>query len=278
MGSNTAKTVQDIIKHGTLFQTAFSLAETLYVANLQFVAKSGDHRAKRCHTLCSFSVIIHKCIAGYIDLFTDCIHNHIQFIPCSLRKCSMIVMHFIGHMCNIRCMISNSLKVIDRMKIQGCLTGLCRIHLTFGKLDQIFSQSALVLIDQIFFTLYLIIFILLIIIQKIHSTVYVLTKLLCHTIHGTVTLSHSKCRIIEQTFFQKIEICLVFQFFCTVFYQIAYQLLDLRNEWEKNNYSSHTENGIQKCDGNRAHDHIHKSEMHDRIQGIEDDRPQDQTK
>ena len=179
-------------------------------------------------------------------------------------------------MCNIRSMISNALKVIDRMQIQRNLCGLCRIHLALCKLDQILTQTALIFVDQIFLTLNLIVLILLIIIQKIHGSVDILAKFFGHAVHRTVTLSNCKCRVIDQTFFQKIEVCLILQFLCTVFHKHAHQFFKLRNKWKQNNNCSYTEHGIQCCDRYRSHDHIHKSEMHDSICGIEDDRPQNQ--
>ena len=148
----------------------------------------------------------------------------------------------------------------------------------FGQFYEVIAQAALIFIDQVLFSLYLVKFILLIFVQKIHGTVNILTKFLCHTTHGTMTLSDCKCRIVQKTFFQKVEICLVFQFFCAVFYQPAYQFLNLRYEREQNTYSCHTEYRIQECDCYRCHDHIHKSEMYDCIHGIEDHRPEDQTK
>ena len=196
VGSNTSKAVQNIAEHSSLFQSAFALAEALCMAHLQFITKSGDYHAKWCNTLCGFSVIVHKCIAGHIDFLTDCIHNYIQLIPCCLREIRVVIMHFIGHMCDVGSVIANSLKVIDRVQIKGGLARLGGVHLTFGELDQILSKTALIFVDQVFLTLYLVIFILLIIIQKVHSSVYILTKLLGHTIHSTMTLSDCKCRII----------------------------------------------------------------------------------
>ena len=71
-------------------------------------------------------------------------------------------MHLVRHMCDIRCVVTDTLKVTDRMQIQGYLTGLCRVHLTFGQLDQILAQTALVFVDQVFFSLYFIELVLLI--------------------------------------------------------------------------------------------------------------------
>ena len=86
------------------------------------------------------------------------------------------------------------------------------------QLDQIIAQAAFIFVDQVFFSLNLVKLALLILIQKVHCTVNILTKLLCHTTHGTVALSNRKCRIIQKTFFQKVEVCLVLQFLCTVFH------------------------------------------------------------
>ena len=98
-------------------------------------------------------------------------------------------MHFVGHMCDVGSVIANSLKVIDSVQIKGGLARLGGVHLTFGELDQILSKTALIFVDKVFLTLYLVIFILLIITQKVHSSDYILTKLLGHTIHSTMTLS-----------------------------------------------------------------------------------------
>ena len=154
-------------------------------------------------------------------------------------------MHFTGHIGNVGCMVTDSLKVIDGMKIKGCLPCLGTVHLMLCELHQIFPKTAFVFIDQVLFSLYLIKFILLIFIQKVHGTVDILAKLPCHTAHGTMTLSNSKCRIIQKTFFQKIKVCFIFQFLCTVFYKPAHQLLDLRYEREKNTYCCYTEYSIQ---------------------------------
>ena len=181
-------------------------------------------------------------------------------------------------MCNVRCMIPDSLKVIDRMKIQGNLSCLCCIHLTLGKLDQIIPKTTLVLVDQVFLTLNFVIFILLIIIQKVHCPVDILTQLLGHSVHCTVALTDSKCRIVDQTFLKEIEVCLILQFLSTVFDQITYQFLKLRNKWEQNHNCCHTEYGIQSCNGYRSHDYIHKFEMNDCIDCVKDHGPQNQTK
>ena len=68
-----------------------------------------------------------------------------------------------------------------------------------------------------------------------------------------------------------------YQLLCAVLNQIANQFLQLGNKREKHHNGSHTENGVQKCDGYRSHDHIQKSKMNERIQGIEYNGPQDQT-
>ena len=182
----------------------------------------------------------------------------------------MVVMHFICHMRNIRSMISDALKVIDRMQIQRNLCGLCRIHLALCKLDQVLTQTALIFVDQIFLTLNLIVFILLIIIQKIHRTVDVFTEFLGHSVHCTVTLCDCKRRIIDQTFLKKIKIRFIFKLFCTVLNQIANKLLEFRNKREQYYNRRHTEYGIQCCDRYRCHNHIHKSEMYKCIYNIED--------
>ena len=109
-------------------------------------------------------------------------------------------MHLVRHMCDIRCVVTDTLKVTDRMQIQGYLTGLCRVHLTFGQLDQILAQTALVFVDQVFFSLYFIELVLLILVQQIHGSVYILAKFLRHTVHRTVTLCDCQCRIVQQTF------------------------------------------------------------------------------
>ena len=50
-------------------------------------------------------------------------------------------------------MVSDTFKVVDRMQIQGNLSCLCRIHLSFCELNQIFTQTAFILIDQVLFSL-----------------------------------------------------------------------------------------------------------------------------
>ena len=182
----------------------------------------------------------------------------------------MIIVHLTGHMSNIRSMISNTLKVIDGMQIQGSLSCLSSIHLTLCKLDQILAKTALIFIDQIFLTLNLIILILLIIIQKIHRPVDIFAKLLGHTVHHTVTLRDRKSRIIKKTLLKKIEISLILQILLVIFNKPAYQLLDLRNEREQYNNCCQTEHSIQKCDCYRCHGHVHKCKMYDRISCIKD--------
>ena len=134
-------------------------------------------------------------------------------------------MHLICHMCDIRCVIPDSFKVIDRMQIQGNLSCLCCIHLTLGELDQVITQTALVFVDQVFLTLNLVVFILLIIIQKVHRTVDILAEFLGHSVHCTMALTDCKCRIVDQTFLKEVKVCFVFQFFCAVFYEHAHQFL-----------------------------------------------------
>ena len=154
-------------------------------------------------------------------------------------------MHFAGHICNVGCMVTDSLEVIDGMKIKGSLLCLGTVHLMLCQLHQIVTKTALIFINQVLFSLYLVKFILLIFVQKVHCTVNILTKLLCHTAHDTVTLSDCKCRIVQKTFFQKIKVCFIFQFLCTVFYKPTYQLFNLRYEREKNTYCCYTEYCIQ---------------------------------
>ena len=109
-------------------------------------------------------------------------------------------MHLVGHMRNIRSMVSDTLKVTDRVQIQRYLTGLYRVHLTLCQLNQIFSQTAFIFVNQIFFSLYFVKLILLIFIQQIHGSVDILAKFLCHAVHRTVTLCNCQCRIVQQTF------------------------------------------------------------------------------
>ena len=154
-------------------------------------------------------------------------------------------MHFAGHIGNVGCMVTDSLKVIDGMKIKGSLLCLGAVHLMLCQLHQIVTKTALIFINQVLFSLYLVKFILLIFVQKVHGTVNILTKLLRHTAHGTMALSDCKCRIVQETFFQKVEIRLVFQFLCTVFHKPAHQLFNLRYEREENTYCCHTEYSIQ---------------------------------
>ena len=142
-------------------------------------------------------------------------------------------------------MVTDSLKVVNGMKIKGCLPCLGTVHLMLCQLHQIFPKTTFVFIDQVLFSLYLVKFILLIFVQKVHGTVNILTKLLRHTAHGTMALSDRKCRIVQKTFFQKVEICLVLQFLCTVFHKPAHQLFNLRYEWEQHTYSCHTEYSVQ---------------------------------
>ena len=147
---------------------------------------------------------------------------------------------------------------------------LCCIHLTLGELDQVITQTALVFVDQVFLTLNLVVFILLIIIQKVHRTVDILAEFLGHSVHCTVTLCDCKRRIIDQTFLKKIKIRFILKLFCTVLNQIANKLLEFRNKREQYYNRRHTEYGIQCCDRYRCHDHIHKSEMYKCIYSIED--------
>ena len=127
------------------------------------------------------------------------------------------------------------------MQIQRYLTGLYRVHLTLCQLNQIFSQTAFIFVNQIFFSLYFVKLILLIFIQQIHGSVDILAKFLCHAVHRTVTLCNCQCRIVDQTFLKKIKIRFIFKLFCTVLNQIANKLLEFRNKREQYYYSCHTE-------------------------------------
>ena len=141
------------------------------------------------------------------------------------------------------------------------------------QLDQIIAQAAFIFVDQVFFSLNLVKLALLILIQKVHCTVDILTKLLRHATHCSVTLSDCQCWIIQKTFFQKIEIRFVFQFFCAVFYQPAYQLLKFINKRKQNTYRYQTEHGVQQGNRYRRHNIIQKIKMDKCIDRIESDRP-----
>jgi len=187
-------------------------------------------------------------------------------------------MHLAGHMCNIRSMITNTLKVIDRMQIQRSLSCLCRIHLSLGQLDQIFSKTTFILVDQILFSLNLIVFILLIVIQKVHSSVDIFAEFLGHSVHYTVALCDGKGRVIQKTLLQKIKVRLIFQVLFVILHKPAYQLLDLWNEREQHDNCCQTEDCVQKGDRYRCHRHIHKCKMYKCIHCVEDHRPHDKTK
>ena len=74
---DTSETVEDIIKYRSLFQAAVPLTQTLYMMHLEFITEICNNRSQRSHSLCSFLVIFHKGIAGYIDFLTDSFHDNI---------------------------------------------------------------------------------------------------------------------------------------------------------------------------------------------------------
>ena len=141
------------------------------------------------------------------------------------------------------------------------------------KLDQIIAQTTFILIDQVFLFLNFVELTLLVLIQKIHCTINILTKLLRHTAHCSVALTDRKCRIRKKTLFQKIKVCFIFQFFCAVFYQPAYQLLKFINKRKQNTYRYQTEHGIQQGNRYRRHNIVQKIKMDRCIDRIESDRP-----
>ena len=248
------------------------------MAHLQFITQCCNDHTKRCYSLCHFFIILKERLACKIDLLTYRFHDNIQFIPGIFRELSLILMHITGHICNIRSMISDTFKVIDRMQIKRNLPCLCCVHLMLCKLDQIITQTAFILIDQIFLFLNLVELTLLVFIQKIHCTVNILTKLLRHTAHCSVALTDRKCRIRKKTLFQKIKVCFIFQFFCAVFYEPAYQLLKFINKRKQNTYRYQTEHGVQQGNRYRRHNIVQKIKMDKCIDRIESDRPDQHSK
>ena len=74
---DTSETVEDIIKYRSLFQAAFTLTQPLYMMHLELVTEIGNNSSQRSNSLCSFLVIFHKGIAGYINFLTDSPHDDI---------------------------------------------------------------------------------------------------------------------------------------------------------------------------------------------------------
>ena len=92
-----------------------------------------------------------------------------------------------------------------------------------------------------------------------------------------MALSDGKCRIRQKSFFEEIEICLLFQILRIVFDQTEYQFLNQINARKQNHDCCQTENRVHHGDLDRAHRHIQKLKVYKSIDTVKDNRPENHT-
>ena len=159
----------------------------------------------------------------------------------------------------------------------GYLLGLGAVHGLTGQLHQVGSQLVLVFVDEVLFLLNLVVFLLGEILQKGEGTAQILAGLFGHAVHSGMALGDSQGRVSQETLLQQIEVCLILQLLRVILHKPEDEFLDESDKGHQYQNGRHTEHGVHKRDGHRPHSHIHEREMHESIDRVEYNGPENHT-
>ena len=206
MVGDTLKIRNDILQNKPQLDGTLAFSQTLNMALFHFDIQSVDYLLKRLNQLGSLQIPGCKRIDGRAHDIVHRIRKDIHLLNSLIGEFQFLIMHLLGRIRNVYCMIGDALKIVDTVKQNGQCPAVRLRQITVVQLDQIGSQHILVVIHILFHTDNAVNLFLIIILQVLQCKIQRISRFQCHLVRRISAKLHGKCGTLQKPLIQNCKL------------------------------------------------------------------------
>ena len=263
---------QQVVEHKALIQRAGAGLQPIHMVGLHLVAQAVDDLLQRLHPRGALGIVVHEGADGDVQNLLHGGLHHVQLVAGLRRELQVLVVYLLGRLGDVQRVVGDTLEIGDGMQELADLLALRLGQRLAGDLHQIGAQLILVAVDDGFRLRHLPEILVGKPAAQGHSHQQIPLCPLRHGVRHQAALLDGQRRVLQKALLQPIHVLLL-RMRAGIREQRLHQPLHQPDARQQHDDRSQAEQGVHQGDGHRGHDGTHECKVHDGVDAVEQQRP-----